>query len=357
MGIRQHRRIPDVVRRVLRSRGACPTGARALGAQTGRAFANLQATYGSELRFTEAEAVASEGLAYCEDHDLGTFSNCLHGGRVSVLRQLGWWDEALLVHDRLEARPNRSPVNRLEPLLDIGLIHARRGRSESTRLLEEASELAANSGDPQYVLFAAVARVEAAWLSGDAEATDDALAELAEHGPMADRWQESQRLAWLHRLGVEVPSSDAAAGTPYEAELANEWARAAELWCEVGCRYDAALALYGSDDETDLRRAIELLDELGAVATVTVVGAKMRRLGLRAIPRGRRSATRADEFGLTPREREVLELVAAGMTNAEVAQQLFITERTVGHHVSAVLAKLGVDSRRAAARLMAGSAK
>jgi DNA-binding NarL/FixJ family response regulator len=75
----------------------------------------------------------------------------------------------------------------------------------------------------------------------------------------------------------------------------------------------------------------------------------MRRRGYRSIPTGVHAATRAHPLGLTRREREVLELICAGRTNMEIAQHLVISDRTVDHHVSAVLAKLGVPSRALAA--------
>ena len=75
----------------------------------------------------------------------------------------------------------------------------------------------------------------------------------------------------------------------------------------------------------------------------------MRALGIRSIPAGPRTATRADPAGLTRREHEVLELICAGHTNAEIAAKLFISAKTVDHHVSAVLAKLGTPTREAAA--------
>jgi DNA-binding NarL/FixJ family response regulator len=78
---------------------------------------------------------------------------------------------------------------------------------------------------------------------------------------------------------------------------------------------------------------------------------------MRRIPRGPRAASRAAPAGLTPRQLEVLHLLTAGATNAEIAESLVIAPKTVDHHVSAVLQKLGVASRReaaaAAARLAA----
>ena len=75
----------------------------------------------------------------------------------------------------------------------------------------------------------------------------------------------------------------------------------------------------------------------------------MRTLGIRSIPAGPRTATRADPLGLTRREREVLKLICAGHSNAEIAAKLFLSTRTVDHHVSAVLTKLGAPTRGAAA--------
>jgi DNA-binding NarL/FixJ family response regulator len=76
----------------------------------------------------------------------------------------------------------------------------------------------------------------------------------------------------------------------------------------------------------------------------------MRAVGMRAIPRGPHRATRGAPAGLTAREQQVLILLADGLADREIAQRLFISERTVHHHVSAVLSKIGVTSRTAAAR-------
>jgi DNA-binding NarL/FixJ family response regulator len=67
--------------------------------------------------------------------------------------------------------------------------------------------------------------------------------------------------------------------------------------------------------------------------------------------RGPRPSTRANPAGLTAREVEVLDLLVEGLRNAEIAERLVITEKTAGHHVSAILGKLGVRSRHDAARV------
>ena len=122
----------------------------------------------------------------------------------------------------------------------------------------------------------------------------------------------------------------------------------------MGCPYDGALAMLDAAEEPALRKALDICQNLGAAATARVIRRTMRQLGIRSIPVGQRAATRGHPLGLTRREREVLTLVCAGHTNAEIARNLFITAKTVNHHVSAVLGKMGVPTREAAAAQAAG---
>jgi DNA-binding NarL/FixJ family response regulator len=136
---------------------------------------------------------------------------------------------------------------------------------------------------------------------------------------------------------------------PYQRQLERDWAGAARLWEDLGCPYEAALALLSSTGEDALRDALRIFTDLGADPAVRLARKKMRSLGFRSIPAGPRTATRAHPLGLTRREHEVLDLIVDGRTNAEIAEQLFISAKTVDHHVSAVLAKLGAPSRSVAA--------
>jgi DNA-binding NarL/FixJ family response regulator len=99
-----------------------------------------------------------------------------------------------------------------------------------------------------------------------------------------------------------------------------------------------------------MREAVRRLDALGAPVVVVRARQLMREQGVTAIPRGSRAATREDPLGLTAREREVLTLICEGASNAQIAERLVISTKTVDHHVSAILAKLGVTSRGEAAQ-------
>jgi DNA-binding CsgD family transcriptional regulator len=319
-----------------------------LQTQAGRAYSNLHASYCGERQFSEADGVFAAGIAYCDEHDVGTYGICLRGGRTFALEQLGRWEELESLSEELLMRSGASPVNRIVPLCSLGMVRARQGAAGRWECLDEAMAHAAGSGDPQFLVSARLARAEAYWLEGqpdsarrEAELADDVCA-------LCDSWDRGAVAAWLRRTGSSrPPRSDLA--EPGRLQAAGDWEQAARRWTGLGCPYEAGLVLYDAPDEAPLREALKIFTELGASAAVQVTRQKMRLLGIRSIPAGPRAATRAHPLGLTRRECEVLELICAGHTNAEIAAKLFISTKTVDHHVSAVLAKLDAPTRDIAA--------
>jgi DNA-binding NarL/FixJ family response regulator len=135
------------------------------------------------------------------------------------------------------------------------------------------------------------------------------------------------------------------AAEPYAAQIAGDWARAAQLWTALGCPYEAALALADADEEEPLRRALDELQHLGARPAAAIVARRLRERGATGLPRGPRPTTEVNPVGLTAREMEVLALVAQGLRNAQIAERLVLAAKTVDHHVSAILRKLDVRTR------------
>jgi DNA-binding CsgD family transcriptional regulator len=197
---------------------------------------------------------------------------------------------------------------------------------------------------------AGLAAVEAAWLAGDPHRADEAVALLLDRtaGP-AGADVRGELLRYLARAGEPVETFP---GCPavWEAGLAGSWREAADLWGKTGDPYERALELADSGSGPAALEALEVLDRLGAVAAARLVRGRLRELGVTHVPRGRTRASLANPAGLTDRQVDVLALLATGLTNAEIAADLVVSTRTVDHHVSAILTRLEVATRREAAR-------
>ena len=115
-------------------------------------------------------------------------------------------------------------------------------------------------------------------------------------------------------------------------------------WDALGCPYEQARAL-AEGPESAQRAALGHFEALGGQPMAERLQHQMRAAGVRAVPRGPRPTTSDNIAGLTTREMQVLTLLGEGLQNAEIAQRLFRSSRTVEHHLASILAKLAVESR------------
>jgi DNA-binding CsgD family transcriptional regulator len=113
----------------------------------------------------------------------------------------------------------------------------------------------------------------------------------------------------------------------------------------------AARIAGGSGRVAALRRAAELFDGVGAVHDGRAVRRQLRELGVRTGGRGTRRRPASGWESLTRAERAVAELVAAGLSNGEIAVRLYVSKRTVEAHLSRVYTKLQVNNRVAIANV------
>lgn len=315
-----------------------------------RGWLNLGSGAGEVRDYATAEPALREAVACAADRDLDT---CAHYGTAWLARvrfERGDWREAA---DLIAGLPPfdaaTSAVTTIVALGVRGRLHTRCGDADPWPDLDRAWALATETGDLQRLWPIAAARAEAAWLAGDSAAicglVDDVYA-LACERDLA--WAVGELGLWRHRAGSADALPDVAA-EPYALHITGRHAEAAARWQQLGCPYEAADALADSDEATPLREALETLDRLDAASAGARVRQRLRALGERHIPRGPRQATAANPAGLTPRQVEVLELVAIGSSDADIAARLHLSPKTVGHHVSAILAKLEVTSRGEAA--------
>jgi DNA-binding CsgD family transcriptional regulator len=323
--------------------------------QAARAYANLAAIHSDQRRFADAERILADGLAYCDDHDLTTYGRCLRIERCGVLERTGRWDDAVAEASKLLERSGASPANRLCLLIRLGVLRARRGEPGVWAYLDEAVTTAAAGGEPQNLVAVHLARAEAHWLAEENEAARHEAEMADDTGDGASMWHRGEVAVWLARTGSPRPVRRPLP-EPHRLFVDGDTAAAAECWTALGSPYEAALAQSESSGEQQLRAALSALTGLGADPAARIVQRRLRASGARSVPAGPQAATRSHPWGLTRREHQILELIGARYTNAEIAAKLFISARTVDHHVSAILAKLDVPTRAAAAHKAARAA-
>jgi DNA-binding CsgD family transcriptional regulator len=320
-----------------------------LAEEAARAIINLMEAARDFRRFQLADRYLGEAIAYLDQHELALYDHILRSRVAGLELDVGRWDEASR-HARLlldlGSAGNRI---RVRALTIVGIVGARRADNGAWDVLDEA--LALSDDDPQEMVPLRLARAEAAWLIGqDDRARDEAASGLALGPRELSRWWWSNLAFWGWRAGAAGPLPDPAE-EPYWLHTSGRHSEAAAAWEAMGAPYERALALADSDREADLREALRVFNSLSATAMTRRTKARLQRLGAVGIARGPRSGTRANPAQLTGRQIEILRLVAAGLGNAEIADRLVISPKTVDHHVSAILGKLGVANRGAAAAM------
>jgi ATP/maltotriose-dependent transcriptional regulator MalT len=314
-----------------------------------RAYTNLVEGLYRMGRFDELDEPVERGLAHARDYAFPSHEYNIEAHRCMLLTLRGKYDEAERGLRRLMEVKDPGVLATFS-LSALGRLLARRGNPEAAALLEAAWETAVITDSVQSIAYAGIALVESAWLRNDhAAAIKHAELPLERTNTKGAERYHGELLRFLARCGQDVETFE---GCPeeYAFGLAGDFEGAARVWRTIGAPYERALELADSGDESMMLEGLAVLDDLGAVAAAGVVRRKLRVMGIRRVPRRPRPGSRTHPAGLTNRQMEVLSLLASGSTNAEIAETLVVSTRTVDHHVSAILQKLNVETRRQASR-------
>lgn len=300
-----------------------------------------------QARYRAAERVLEASLPFAAERDIPICGHWQTGVRSRLNFQQGHWSAALEdAGTVLDAQG--MPLATLWPLLVSGLVPMRRGEQYDRAWFERAVDLAGLLEEPNRWLAVYAALAEQEWTTGQPDARLDrpVVAGLLASSEASSAWSAGNLAVWLTRLGRPVADVGAVA-EPYRLALDGRPRDAASWWHRAGDPFAEAMALADVPDEEERLRAVKQLDRLGAVGTADRVRSDLRRDGVAAVPQRPRTSTRANPAGLTNRQLDVARLAARGLSNSEIASRLFISPKTVDHHVSAVLAKLDLPGRRA----------
>jgi DNA-binding CsgD family transcriptional regulator/tetratricopeptide (TPR) repeat protein len=317
-----------------------------------RAYVNLAWSLLDDDRVGEAEPLVSEGLALAERVEFLGFWQYLRAVWARLRLAQGHWDDAV------DAATEASPENQHAYCVSLGVlavVAARTGSTEAVQIARTGWSVALHLAELQRLGPMAAVVLEVADLVGEAPVP---VAELepvyAEARRLGDPSMAARLAYWLGVAGRPVPRGDldellSVRGSAYALQAAGHVEAAARRWHEAGCPYQEAVALTECQSLEQQLAGLVLLDRLGAAATARRVRQRLRDLGLARVPRGPVTHTRANPAGLTDRQLEVLELLADGLTNAQIAERLVLSVRTVDTHVAAVLHKLSATTRHQAA--------
>jgi DNA-binding CsgD family transcriptional regulator/Tfp pilus assembly protein PilF len=309
-----------------------------------RAYTNLGCNSVMLKNYKEAEKFFEEGIRYSEERDLDAWSSYMVSWTARLKLETGHWKEAYNIAETLLKNETQTPIIRIIVLVIAATIKMRRGEEDALRQLTDAKTMASQSMEWQRILPVLSAILEYEWITGsmiiDNEFLDAVKTKVVGSHTV---YGNGEFVFWLkkarkQKLPVKKMEENYNTDNPISA------LKAAAFWERAGSPYQQALTLFETNDENK-RKAIAIVQRLGATAVYERMKFEMRRSGIRNIPRGIRKTTQSNPEFLTDRELDVLRLLQEGLHNKEIAARLFISAKTVDHHISAILYKLEVNSR------------
>ncbi len=327
------------------------TVAKELGDHRGVAnsLSNIGSALGEIRRYDDAVPALEAGVRLALSHDLDAPRHYMVAWLSRIRFEQGRWPEAEELASEALGDGEWSPISPMVALVVRGRIRARSGAADARPPLNAAWEQASRSEDLQRTWPAITGLAEAAWLGGwdpsEVERIADTVGRVLDDARrLRLPWGIGELAFWLQRLGPDAVEAPGAAA-PYAASLAGDHRGAANAWLTIGCPYEAAWSLSDTEDEGALREALDTFMRIGAEPMAARARRQLRALGATGNPLGPRRATASSPSGLTARETEVLDLLAEGLSDREIAERLVISNRTASHHVAAILAKLGARRR------------
>ena len=309
-----------------------------------RAYTSLLTIGVSIKEYEIARRALNEGLLYCEEKDIDSQKTYMLAYQARLDQETGNWEPAYTLAEELLNNDDLLPILKFCTLAVFATLKMRKGHPDALPFLLEAKTLAFETEELQRIVPAIFALLEYEWLTGESHIETEAISHAINWLIRLGKFSKKSRFYfWLWKAGKEhlIPDGN------YDEQEGKKLIKAeklAMLWGNWGCPYEQALALF-EVNEDGKKKALLMMKELGADAVFEKMKREMREAGIKNIPRGIRNTTRSNRAHLTDREVHVLRLLKEGLQNKEIAERLFISAKTVDHHISSILFKLDVNSR------------
>ncbi len=317
-----------------------------------RAYLNLGLSNLARKNFESAQKNLTEGISYCNEKDINIYRLSMMGCLSKIILDNGNWDEASEKAEYVVRQEFIDSIDQRTAYAVIGIIRARRNDPEALVNFDKSISTPDKKGECAFI--AKMAKAEAYWLSNKLDQVIEEIETNNLHIMKSNNpWKIGELSFWLWKAG-RLPKIPKTIAKPYLLQITGDWRRAANEWKNLNCPYQQALAL--ADGNKDAKReSLTILESLGATATIKLIKQEMRKEGIKNIPKGPRESTKQNPAGLTNRQIDVLQLLSEGLSNSEIAHRLFISPKTIDHHISAILSKLNLHSRAEAANFAQSS--
>lgn len=309
-----------------------------------RAYTNIIANFTSTRQYEKAETYLAKGIQYCLDKDLHSWMRYKLGWKARLLLETGRLAEAKTVAESLLEFPDLTSIVKINALFILGTLDTWQDNQAGIALLNEAKQLAFITEEAQRILPVALALSQYEWLNNQCVMSEAEIAtavSMLRHTGLND--QTLQTVYWLKKSRPDHLDINQ---LYQQFEQERNHSKIADGYFEkmFGCALEKAILLFEGSD-TEKKQSITLLENMQAKAVIRKLKEELRESGQSKIPRGMRNSTRNNPAQLTTRELDILQLLKTGAANKEIASSLFISPKTVDHHISSILFKLDVSSR------------
>ena len=310
----------------------------------GHAYANLAANAVRMKDYVNAKKILETAIQFLDERDIDLGTKYLLAYETRLALETGNWTKANSIVSNFINNDDFPPIGKIGILIVAATIKMRRGETGAVPLLLEAMDKALSTGEPQRIAPAMAGILEYEWITGqhviEKPVLDDVLNMIEERGNI---YENSAVAFWLFKARKQkLPLKEFYEG--YHTEDKSMALKASVLWKQLGCPYEQALTLFEGNDDNK-KEAIGIIQKLGADAIYEKMKFEMRASGIKSIPRGIRKSTKSNPANLTDRELDIIQLLKDGLQNKEIAAKLFISPKTVDHHISSIFFKLDVNSR------------